>query len=315
MTERPGPCPAILTIAICTRNRADLLRSCLMSLLPQVDGVEDIQVLVVDNGSTDHTLVVTDECADRFPRFVAVTEQQIGLSHARNRALREAAADWVAFLDDDGRPLSGYVQRLRYHVHENTYDLVGGLYLPWYRDGRKSWFRDRYASNADSIDRFGELPSGRYASGGNCLLRKQAVLDVGGFRTDLGMAGRRTGYGEETRLQVELRRRGYLIGADPALRIEHLAALHKQSLAVMLRAAWAVGRDRWTTFDERPTLPRLLGVARRILTRPLVALYREIFREPQPSRWQTLVLAAGRPIVGTVAELLAGMRLARRGSR
>jgi hypothetical protein len=144
------------------------------------------------------------------------------------------------------------------------------------------------------------------------LLRKQAVLDSGGFRVDLGMVGMRRGYGEETRLQVEMRRYGFVIGADPELRIEHLAPLRKQSVVSMLHSAWAVGRDRWATFDESPALRVLLGVARRIVTRPLVALYVEVFRERDLTRWQNLMLALGRPIVGTMGELLAGLRLALR---
>jgi GT2 family glycosyltransferase len=315
MTEDASRRPAMVTIAICTRNRADLLRACLASLFEQIEDLGDVQVLIVDNGSTDHTLAVVTEYADRFSCCASVTERNIGLSHARNRALTDAEAAWVVFLDDDARLLPGYVRRLGFLVREDAFDLVGGLYIPWYREGRKPWFRDRYASNADSICCIGPLSSGRYASGGNCLLRKKAALDAGGFRTDLGMAGSRTGYGEETRLQIEMRRRGYAIGADPALRIEHLAPLHKQSVVFMLGAAWAVGHDRWTTFGERPTLPVLLGVARRIVTRPLAAFYEEVFRESQRSHWQNLVVEGGRPIVGTVAELLAGVRLAIRGSR
>jgi len=308
MSRVSVPASPLVSIVICTRNRAQLLRECLKALHDQVEEMSNVQMLVIDNGSTDDTQRTIAEFANHFPHWSCVIEPDPGLSHARNRALAVAGADWLAFLDDDGRPLAGYVARLKRLASEGAFDCVGGLYLPWYRDGRKPWFRDDYASNTGTIDSFGELPAGCYASGGNCLLRKQAVLDAGGFRADLGMAGRRLGYGEETRLQVEMRKRGWRIGADPALRIEHLAAMGKQSLGVMLRAAWAVGRDRWTTFDEHPTLPVLLGVARRIVTRPLVALYRELFLEPQASHWQNLLLAAGRPPVGAAAELLAGLR-------
>jgi len=292
-----------------------MLRECLTALHAQVGEMADMQVLVVDNGSTDNTSQVADEFAGRFPQWLYIVEHKRGLSHARNRALSNADADWVAFLDDDARPLAGYVTRLSALARQSPFDCIGGVYLPWYRDGRKSWFRDNYASNTETIDKFGELPVGRYASGGNCLLRRQVVLDAGGFRADLGMSGTRLGYGEETRLQVELRRQGYRIGADPALRIEHLAAMQKQSLRVMFSAAWAVGRDRWMTFDEHPSLPVLLGVARRILTRPVIALYREAFQEVQQSSWQSLALAFGRPMVGTIAELVAGVRWSLRRMR
>lgn len=201
-----------VSIAICTHDRARLLGECLTALHVQAQEMADVQVLVIDNGSTDDTVQVTSKFSGLFPCWRCVTEPDIGLSHARNRALSVAEADWIAFLDDDARPLAGYIARLKSLVREGVFDCVGGLYLPWYRDGRKAWFRDSYASNAEMIDKFGELQEGCFASGGNCLLRKQAVLDVGGFRGDLGMAGGQLGYGEETRLQIELRRRGYRIG-------------------------------------------------------------------------------------------------------
>lgn len=309
MREEKEPPRFLLTIAICTRDRADLLHECLTRLYGQAAKLEQIQVLIVDNGSTDDTARVVKKFSNGSPRWTYLVESKKGLSHARNAALTAANSDWLAFLDDDARPLPGYVARLRQLVQEGDFDCVGGVYFPWYRDGRKVWFRDSYASNADVISEFGDLPEGRYASGGNILLRTRTVVDVGGFRTDLGMAGRRLGYGEEVRLQVELRKRGYRISADPTLQVEHLTALRKQSLGGMFRSAWAIGRDRWTTFDDQPTLSVLIGVARRIFTRPLVAVYGELFKESEPTYWQSLVLAMGRPIIGTVAELLAGIRL------
>lgn len=272
--------------------------------------MNDVQVLVVDNGSTDDTHWVMADFSTSFPHWLGVTEPKVGLSHARNRALASADADWIAFLDDDARPLAGYVSRLKVLGGEGTFDCVGGVYLPWYRDGRKPWFRDAYASNAAAIQGFGDLPAGRHASGGNCLLRRQAALEAGGFQSELGMTGARRAYGEETRLQIELRRKGGRIGGDPELLVEHLAAMPKQSLGVMFQSAWRVGRDHWATFDEHPTIGVMLGRVRRLITRPLIALYQELFRETERRSWQSVALAMGRPLAMTLGELSEGIRLA-----
>lgn len=302
--------PALVTVAICTRNRADLLRECLCALHAQARDLSSVQVLVVDNGSTDETQEVMREFSNRFAKWLGVTEPRTGLSHARNRALACAETDWVAFLDDDARPLHGYASRLQMLAAGGEFDCVGGVYLPWYRDGRKAWFRDSYASNSASIQVFGELPTGRNASGGNCLLRRQAALDAGGFSAELGMTGKRRAYGEETRLQFEMRRMGFLIGGAPDWRVEHLAPLTKQSLLELLQLAWRVGRDHWATFGEYPTAGVLLGRVRRLVSRPLVGLHRELSSDnKQPRHWQNLVLAIGRPLLMTLGEVAEAIRL------
>src|SRR5881296_1050143 len=88
-----------LTVLVCTHNRADLLRGALESLEPT-----RFEVLVVDNASTDATPAVVAECAARAKIEIrCARETELGLDAARNRGLREAAGEFVAFLDDDAR--------------------------------------------------------------------------------------------------------------------------------------------------------------------------------------------------------------------
>ena len=87
------------TIAICTRNRTDDLRRCLDALikLPN-DGQE---ILVIDNApSNDDTLKLVED----YSKVRYVREPRPGLNIARNRALKEASNEIVAFTDDDAVP-------------------------------------------------------------------------------------------------------------------------------------------------------------------------------------------------------------------
>ena len=82
---------ADLCIAICTLDRAGLLDDALASLV--ADG--GVEVLVVDNGSRDATQTVAARWAGRGPFGVRyVREPRAGLSAARNRAVRETAANY-----------------------------------------------------------------------------------------------------------------------------------------------------------------------------------------------------------------------------
>ena len=86
-----------LTAVICTRDRPQLLARALRSLLEQRQ--QPLEILVVDNApSSDQT---QQTIAREFPSIRYVREPVPGLDFARNRAMREAQGDILAYLDDD----------------------------------------------------------------------------------------------------------------------------------------------------------------------------------------------------------------------
>ena len=94
----------LITIAICTYNRADSLSRTLQSLAamrlpPRVDW----EVVVVNNNSTDHTdAVIASFSGSRLP-IRREFEPRRGLSRARNRAVDTADGDYILWTDDDCR--------------------------------------------------------------------------------------------------------------------------------------------------------------------------------------------------------------------
>jgi glycosyltransferase involved in cell wall biosynthesis len=93
----PERISATISAVICTRDRPVQLRRALRSLLDQA--TPPVEILVVDNAPKDGTTqrLVREE----FPEIRYVAEPVPGLVFARNRALREATQEIVAFLDDD----------------------------------------------------------------------------------------------------------------------------------------------------------------------------------------------------------------------
>ena len=87
-----------VSVVVPTRDRRDRLRLALISVLRQRE--VDIEVVVVDDASTDGTADMVSGLADRRLRVVRQTSP-IGVSAARNRGITEASGRWVAFLDDD----------------------------------------------------------------------------------------------------------------------------------------------------------------------------------------------------------------------
>ena len=89
----------LITVAICTHNRAASLEKAVRSVLRQMTG--DTELLIIDNASTDDTPVVAAQLVAANPRVEVVREDELGLSAARNAALKKARGQFVLFLDDD----------------------------------------------------------------------------------------------------------------------------------------------------------------------------------------------------------------------
>lgn len=87
------------SIVIPTYNRADLLDKCLQSLVAQT--FKSFEVIVCDNGSTDHTQSVVNKFRSEIDIQYFLLEPSGGPGRPRNVGIQKAKADWICFLDSD----------------------------------------------------------------------------------------------------------------------------------------------------------------------------------------------------------------------
>ena len=88
-----------LSIIIPVYNVKQYLHSCVQSVLTQT--YQDLQVILVNDGSTDSSGILCDQLAQQDSRIQVVHKENGGLSDARNAGLMVATGDYVAFLDSD----------------------------------------------------------------------------------------------------------------------------------------------------------------------------------------------------------------------
>ena len=89
-----------VSVLVAVYNTADYLPQCLDSLLAQT--MTDIEVLCVDDGSTDASPAILQQYAERDKRVKPTfLKENTGLAHARNVALRQATGEYVCFVDSD----------------------------------------------------------------------------------------------------------------------------------------------------------------------------------------------------------------------
>ncbi len=103
----------IASVIICTFNRCTLLQRLLESLTQQTVTPNSYEIIVVDDGSTDHTATVCGTMLDRLPhlKYVA-TGYNSGLSNAANRGIESASSAYLLFTDDDCIPESNWVEKM-----------------------------------------------------------------------------------------------------------------------------------------------------------------------------------------------------------
>jgi glycosyltransferase involved in cell wall biosynthesis len=220
-----------LTVAVCTRDRPQQLTRTLESLARQRH--RDFDVVVVDNApTTEETAAVVDRFSSRLP-VRCVVEPRPGLSRAKNRALREASGDFVAYIDDDEVADPGWVEEfgraLRRHPRA---DAVTGLIVPAELDTQAQLWFEQFGGHskgrgchpavltADSV--FSPLyPLPPFGAGGNAVIRRSALEAVGGFDEALG-AGTRTRGSEDTKLFTQLLLRGGEVIYWPSAFVRHL---------------------------------------------------------------------------------------------
>lgn len=141
MTKAASHTELDVSVVICTRNRAARLKQVLASAV-EMRASENLrwELLVIDNGSIDNTEGVALGFAEHLPIRV-IREDNAGLSHARNRGVREARGRYICWTDDDvvidPNWLSAYVNAFARYPEAVVF---GGRIQPQLEPPTPRWF-------------------------------------------------------------------------------------------------------------------------------------------------------------------------------
>lgn len=239
-----GNRPLLVSVIVCTYNRAQLLKNCLQSLYKQSIDNKHYEVIVVDNNSIDDTEKVVNRFSRDYSSVRFVTEKNQGLSYARNRGWKEARGTYVAYIDDDAiaNPdwIGQIVQFIKSHPEVNVF---GGPYDRFFHNPFPDWLPENYGTLnlGNKIKLLNQ--KNEWLSGSNIVFNKSILEKYGGFVTNLGMKGDKILYGEETELLVRLKKVGESIYYVPTISVKHLVADYK------LRFWWLVNNNYYRNFS------------------------------------------------------------------
>lgn len=101
-----------ISVMMPVRDTALYLDDAMTSLTRQLDDVRDLEVIVVDDGSSDSTPDIAESYADRLPRLKVLRNvEPVGAATARNQGLGEATGRYVTYLDGDDWYAPGHLQQ------------------------------------------------------------------------------------------------------------------------------------------------------------------------------------------------------------
>jgi glycosyltransferase involved in cell wall biosynthesis len=219
------------SVVIPTRNRAALLEKCLSALAKQEMSPDEMEIIVVDDNSTDDTSERARSAKARMPFKLCVLQGEgRGPAAARNLGWRAAKAPVILFTDDDCEPALRRSVDLTNFLEKNpTFAGVGGAI----RRIRESGVA-RYVDDEGYLDHPGDREDVRYLVSANAAYRAEWLAKVAGFNESFPCAG-----GEDPELSFRMRARGArLAKIDGGLVLHH----HPRTMLDIYRMNWRYGR-------------------------------------------------------------------------
>ena len=197
-----------ISVVIPTYNRLPILQKCLLALEKQSidNNIENYEIILVDDGSTDNTLVWLSENEERFPHLKVFQQNHQGPAAARNLGIDRAEGDIIVFIDSDLVVTESFLQ-----AHCDA--LLSGM------KSRKSdrLFTYGWVINTCNFDnptaesyKITDF-SAAYFAAGNVAIAKKWLIEAGKFDSQFQLYG-----WEDLELGVRLKKLGLKLIKCPA---------------------------------------------------------------------------------------------------
>jgi len=273
---------AAISIVIPTYNGASRIGNCLDALLNQTEG-RDAEILVVDDGSSDHT----SEVVARYLTVRLISQLNAGPAAARNRGAKEATGEILLFTDDDCVPTEGWLHAMLEPFADPEVVGAKGVYRTHQRQLAARFvqieYEDRYRIMAafpviDFIDTY------------SAAFRRERFLEMGGYDTSFPVA-----CAEDIELSYRMSARGWKMKFVPTAVVYHT---HPDTFWKYLRKKYKFAFWRVLAVRKNPSkgvkdshTPQLMKL--QLLFAPALLIAAVIDLIVRPSAPASAVMAAG----------------------
>lgn len=269
----------LVSVIICTHNpRRDYLDRVLTALKQQTLPTEQWELLLIDNLS-DRVLAEAIDLS-WHPQGRHIREEQLGLTPARLRGIRESQAEMLIFVDDDNVLASNYLETaLELSRQWTMIGAWGGQVLPEFEEPTPDWTKPYWGNLAIKeldADRWGNVPSNDTlpCGAGLCLRRVVAQhyaeqVEAQTIRLQLDRKGKSLMSGGDTDIAFTACHMGLGIGLFKSLSLTHLIPAFRLQEDYLLRLQEALYysgimmQASWGTLPVRTWRTRLVAYGRR----------------------------------------------------
>jgi glycosyltransferase involved in cell wall biosynthesis len=212
------------------------------------------ELVIVANACTDETQTVVARWAERLPMPTrCVVEDEPGLSVARNRAIAEAGADRMVFLDDDIQLSPGWLAAMWEGFERYKADSVGGRISLWWEEvSEPDWFPPQMAGMFGQYEHGPAVKPFMTVNGGNFGFRRAVVDKIGGFRPELGRKKDMLLAGEESEWVERALAAGFNLYYLPEAAIRHWVPAARATREYVFKRAEGMGVSQIVMKPKRP---------------------------------------------------------------
>ena len=186
----------MISVIIPTKNRADLLNSALKSIVNQNISLSEFEVLVINNGSSDHTSKIISNYKKKLANLKEIYVLEPGLHNGRHAGMKAAKGNVLVFADDDIEALPNWIKSIDIGFKDPEVAMMGGNNFPLFLQTPPGWlirmwnrkiFKGYKSISSLSIIEF-NLSKKKFSPylvwGCNFAIRKDVLLKAGGFHPD-----------------------------------------------------------------------------------------------------------------------------------
>ena len=261
----------LVTVAVCTYQRFEWLKSCLDKLNQQTLSHDKYNILVIDNSLQPELSTQFKESLHHINNLEYIITEKCGIAYARNEALRHCKTDVIAFTDDDCLVPDNWVETIveLFTRHPVSVAAIGGKVKPLWEEQPPAWLSEDLLSCLALID-WGEqdifLDDMRikWLITANTAYRAEALSRAGGFPEQLGRKRKLPLAQEEFAANQALRTHGYEILYTPLMEVSHFIPASRVTQYMLCRDAFwegvsqALYRQQGLTGEDTDELSNVL---------------------------------------------------------
>ncbi len=140
----------LISLIISVYNIEQYISKCVESIIGQKE--QNIEIILVDDGSTDDSKTIVDEYAKKDTRIKVIHKINGGLSSARNVGLNVASGEYIFFVDGDDFIANNAIEVLGEIIKNNDYDIICFNYYVSYEDKDvKTYSKPQYWNVSDNV--------------------------------------------------------------------------------------------------------------------------------------------------------------------